>query len=156
MLLGQSYEKGYQYLGIKPDVGEAIKWYRQAANQCAACQYELWRAYYFGIGVDKDYVQGALYLEKAANAGLPKAQMQLAFRYLDGEGVPKDNVRAYKWFYIAEKSGELTARKALPLLADKISGSEIAEAKTLADQTMEKLVIDTKQLCTLYGQFCKK
>jgi TPR repeat protein len=82
--------------------------------------------------------------------------MQLAFRYIKGEGVPKDNIHAYKWFYIAEKGGEPTARKALPLLSRKMSRSEIAEAKAMADETMNKNIIKTSLLCELYQQFCGK
>ena len=156
MLLGRAYEVGYQHLEIKPEISVAINWYRQAAVQCDACQYELWRIYYFGLGVDKDYVEAARYLKKAADAGLPKAQMQLAFRYFKGEGVPKDIVHAYKWFYIAEKGGEPTAKKALRPLSRKMSRSEIAEAKTMADETIDKVVINTSLLCELYQQFCGK
>lgn len=156
VMLGHMYESGYEKLGIEKDLGAAIKWYREAAVQCDACQYELWRIYYFGLGVDKDFVEAARYLKKAAEGGLPKAQMQLAFRYLDGEGVPKDNVHAYKWFYIAEKGGEPRAKGALPLLSRNMSRSEIAEAKTLADDTTAKFVINTNLLCALYNQFCGK
>lgn len=156
MQLGRIYEAGYQHLEIKPDISVAINWYRQAAVQCDACQYELWRIYYFGLGVDKDYVEAARYLKKAAEGGLPQAQMQLAFRYLEGEGVPKDNVHAYKWFYIAEKADEPRAKRALPLLSRNMSRSEIAEAKTLADETTAKFVINTNLLCALYNQFCGK
>ncbi len=156
MQLGSMYERGYQRLEIKPEISVAINWYRQAAVQCDACQVELWRIYYFGLGVDKDYVEAARHLKKAADAGLPQAQMQLAFRYLEGEGVPKDNVHAYKWFYIAEKAGEPRAKRALPLLSRNMSRSEIAEAKTLADETTAKFVINTNLLCALYNQFCGK
>lgn len=156
MLLGRAYESGSEWLGIKPDVSTAIEWYTRAAMQCDACQYELWRIYYFGRGVVKDYEKAARYLEKAANAGLPKAQMQLGFRYLDGEGVPKDNVRAYEWFYIAAQAGEPTAAKALPLVAKKMSAPQISEARMLANGAMDKATLDTGQLCQLYQQFCTK
>lgn len=156
MLLGTSYEAGNPRLAIKRNPDAALIWYRRAASQCDACQYELWRIYYFGVGVDKDYARAARYLQTAANGGLPKAQMQLAFRYFDGEGLPQDNVLAYKWFYIAAKGGEPTAVRALPLISKKMTRAEIAQARAQAEETMNKAVINTIQLCELYQQFCPK
>ena len=80
--------------------------------------------------------------------------MQLAFRYNKGEGLPKDNVRAYKWFYIAEKGGDQIAGRALPLLAREMADSQIEDATSMAGVTMQKLVVNTGLLCELYQQFC--
>lgn len=153
MLLGRAYEAGYPDLGIAKDMPKAVHWYRQAAAQCASCQYELWRIHFFGRGVDKDYTVAAGHLQKAAQAGLPKAQMQLAFRYDDGQGVPKDDVKAYMWFFIAAKGGDPSARKALPLFARRISRSQAAEARTMAEKVMQRQ-INVAQLCVIYQQFC--
>jgi len=154
ILLGHAYEAGFPDVGIGKDMPRAVHWYRQAAAQCESCQYELWRIYYFGRGVDKDYTMAASHLIKAAEAGLPKAQMHLAFLYHDGEGVPKDAVKAYMWFFIAAKGGDPAARKALPLMAKKISRSQAAEARAMADKVMER-TINMAQLCAVYQQFCK-
>lgn len=148
MLLGKSYESGYEYLGVDKDLHAAIHWYRQAALQGDACQYELWRIYFFGRGVKQDYTEAVRYLQNAADAGLPKAQMQLAFRYLKGEGVQQDDVRAYMWFYLAEKGGDSFAKRALPLLAKKISRAQVIEAKATARKIMER-PINSAQLCAL-------
>ncbi|MEJ2645257.1 MAG: tetratricopeptide repeat protein [Gammaproteobacteria bacterium] len=153
MLLGKSYESGYEYLGVEKNLHAAIYWYSQAALGCDACQYELWRIYFFGRGVARNYTKAAGYLKSAAEAGLPKAQMQLAFRYLKGEGVPKDDVQAYMWFYLAEKGGDPLAKNALPILAKRISRAQVAEAKAMAKTIMER-PIDSAQLCALYQQFC--
>lgn len=153
MLLARAHESGYPYLGIDKDLDEAVRWYRKAAAQCEACQYALWRAYYFGRGVERNETEAARHLQRAAEAGLPKAQMQLAFRYNKGEGVPKDAVKAYMWFYIAAQGGDPLAKKALPLSARKISRSQATEARSMARIVMER-PIDKTQLCELYKQFC--
>lgn len=153
MLLGRAYEAGYERLGVVKDIDKAIHWYRQAALQCDACQYELWRIYYFGRGVDKDPAEAARFLTRAAEAGLPKAQMQLAFRYLNGEGVVKDDVRAHMWFFIAAKGGDPLAMKALPLSSRRLSMSQVAEAEAMAEEMMKR-TINTSQLCAVYQQFC--
>lgn len=153
-MLGKMNEVGYKNLGIQKNLKSAIGWYRLAGAQCPSCQYELFRVYFFGIGVQKDMDKAVAYLSVSAKGGLPKAQMQLGFRYYAGEGVPKDNVQAYKWFYIAAKAGETTSNKAMRLLAKKMSFSQINEAKTQARRLMKQLAIDTNQLCSIYDQFC--
>ena len=121
--------------------------------QCDACQYELWRIYCFGLGVNKEHDDAARYLRKAAEAGLPKAQMQLAFMYTKGESVPKDDVQAYMWFYIADKGDNPLAKKALPLSSKKMSRPQVAKAMA---RDMMKIPINTIQLCELYQQFCDR
>lgn len=154
MLLGNAYETGYRHLEIRQDINLATDYYRKAAAQCKACQYELWRIYYFGIGVDKDPVIAARHLEKSANAGLARAQMQLAFRYIQGDGVAPDNTQAYKWFYLAGQGNDPTAGKALPLLSREMSKSEISIAETMAETSLQTIIINTRQLCDIYQQFC--
>jgi len=156
MMLGRMYEAGYDKLGITKDMDKAIAWYQQAAKQCDPCQWELWRIYYFGKGVEKDPVKAAPYLQKAAEGGLPKAQMQLAFRYHDGDGIPQDDARAYMWMFIAKKLGDPTARKALPLLAKKISFKGVSRGKKMAKEKMDQMIIRTGILCELYDQFCSR
>lgn len=153
-MLGRMNEVGYKKLGIEKNLKSAISWYQLAGKQCPSCQYELFRVYFFGIGVQKDLVKAADYLSVSAKGGLPKAQMQLGFRYYAGEGVPKDNVQAYKWFYIAAMAGETTSKKSMRLLSMKMSISQINEAKTQARNLIKQLVIDTNQLCGIYDQFC--
>lgn len=153
-MLGRMNEVGYKSLGIEKNLKSAIGWYRLAGKQCPSCQYELFRVYFFAIGVKKDLVKAADHLSVSAKGGLPKAQMQLGFRYYAGEGVPKDFVQAYKWFYIAALSGEKTSKKSMSLLAKKMSFSQINEAKAQARKLIKQLVIERNQLCSIYGQFC--
>ncbi|MDQ7010895.1 MAG: tetratricopeptide repeat protein [Mariprofundaceae bacterium] len=156
MMLGRMHEAGYTDLEIKKDMNKAIAWYQRAAAQCGPCNWEMWRIHYFGKGVEKDPVRAAPYLQKAAEGGLPKAQMQLAFRYHDGNGLPKDDVRAYMWMLIARNGGDPTARKALPLLARKMSFKDVVQAKKMARENMERLIIRPGILCELYDQFCDR
>jgi len=49
--------------------------------------------------------EGAQWLLKAANDGLPNAQSSLVSVYLDGSGVAKDPVEAGKWLLIYQENG---------------------------------------------------
>jgi len=49
--------------------------------------------------------EGAQWILKAANQGLPNAQSSLVSVYLDGSGVTKDPVEAGKWSLIYQENG---------------------------------------------------
>lgn len=49
--------------------------------------------------------EGAQWILKAANQGLPNAQSSLVSVYLDGSGVTRDPVEAGKWSLIYQESG---------------------------------------------------
>ena len=48
-------------------------------------------------------------LQDKAEGGDREAQFQLGLRYAKGDGVNVDTVIAYKWLYIAEKTGHPAA-----------------------------------------------
>lgn len=73
-----------------------------------------------------------------AEQGEGSAQMMLGFMYHDGEGVPKDYVRAYMWFYLAASNlianGQefRDAIEARDLTAKAMSPAQIELAKEMA------------------------
>jgi TPR repeat protein len=54
---------------------------------------------------DAQQREGAKWILKAANDGLPNAQSSLVGVYLDGSGVPKDAVEAGKWSLLYQENG---------------------------------------------------
>ena len=54
--------------------------------------------YMAGRGVPRDLAQSAYWYRKAADQGLPAAQVQLGYFYLAGLGVERDAAQAAKWF----------------------------------------------------------
>jgi len=69
---------------------------------------------------------------KAADQGNALAQTNLGGMYLNGWGVPQDNVQAHMWYSLAAAQGENHARKNHDLLAEKMTPAQIAEAQRLA------------------------
>jgi TPR repeat protein len=67
-------------------------------------QYKLGISYEAGAGVPQDTVQAKVWIERAANQGLAKAQYALASIYLTGHALDDDRV-ALKWFQIATDQG---------------------------------------------------
>src|SRR5262249_2832452 len=93
----------------------------------------------FHNGMVEDMKLAAKYYREAAEAGDPKGQMNLGRLYFEGSGVDKDQVEAYKWFYIANLSGEGTANHYLqqlrgndPLHNQGLAPAQIKEAELRA------------------------
>jgi S1-C subfamily serine protease len=60
------------------------------------------------------------------------AQRDLALRYLNGQGVAKDYVEAYKWLLLAAGQGDRHAREIISNLESMMSREQIAEGQKLA------------------------
>lgn len=77
-------------------------------DQMAAAQNEphaeeqLGNAYRLGYATRIDYNQAATFYARAAGHGLPQSQQALAYLYETGQGVPRDDATAYKWYLISQ------------------------------------------------------
>ncbi|KAJ1959086.1 hypothetical protein IWQ62_004752 [Dispira parvispora] len=67
--------------------------------------YELALCHRYGWGTPVDLVQAAYYLKITAQLGDPDAQEDLAFCYLDGQGVTRDMSSAMSYFSQADRQG---------------------------------------------------
>lgn len=75
--------------------------------------FDLGEAYYWGDGVEKDYVKARIWLELAASKGHPEAMNRLGTIYDRGRGVAEDLPLAINWFEKAEKLGSAGAARTL-------------------------------------------
>lgn len=57
--------------------------------------------YNLGAGIPIDVKTSAAWLRRTVEQGVPKALYDLGIRNLRGEGMPHDNIEAYKCFYLA-------------------------------------------------------
>lgn len=98
-VLGDFHLNGWG--GLRPDPAQAVRWYRRTAALDAPCasnsQYALYRAYASGQGVPRDMKQAIDWLQRAAEAGNPRAQRALGRAYDRGEGVTRDPAMAGVW-----------------------------------------------------------
>jgi uncharacterized protein len=135
-LLGTLYAKGH---GVPKDYAEALKWYRTAAEHGPAkAQYYLGVMFDTGEGVPQDYGEAIKWYRKAAEQGLAVAQSDLGAMYGLGKGVPKDYVQALMWFNVAAAQGYSEAQQGIDLVAEKMTPSQISEAKRLAREWKPK------------------
>jgi TPR repeat protein len=75
----------------------------------------------------------------AAEQGDTKAQVDLGFMYATGEGVVKDDVQAYAWFYLAVARGNKIASQNKDIARKKMTPTQIAEAQKLSKKLCAKI-----------------
>jgi TPR repeat protein len=114
--LGHLYYQGF-------DGKEALRWFRQAAEQGAAeAQYNLGVMYRDGLGVPQNIEKAIKLFEQAAKQGYAKAKCSLGVMYRDGQGMPKNDKEAMKLFEQAAKQGLAEAQYNLGLMYEEGQG----------------------------------
>jgi TPR repeat protein len=158
--MGWLYEKGH---GVTPDLLEASRWYRRAAKQgLSEAQYNLALLYHHGRGgvMHSEDLAEKWYL-LAAEQGHACAQNNLGALYefrtiilkvladtttyrrgdlLQGEYKKYERayIDAYKWYAIAASNNLKRATKNRDKLEPQLTPAELAEAKKLAREWIDK------------------
>jgi TPR repeat protein len=128
--LGVSYHRG---LGVVKDYGEAVKWFRKAAeDNHAQAQFYLGVCYSRGEGVAEDQAEAVSWYRKSADQNLALAEYFLGLGYKKGEGVAKNQVEAYKWFWLAAAQGNQDAKQKMGELENEMIHEQIAEGEKRA------------------------
>ncbi|OAN67170.1 SPOR domain-containing protein [Sphingomonas sp. TDK1] len=125
--MGQIYKLGR---GVPADMVEAEKWYRLAALQ----GHDLGEANYGMVLFENGKREAAVpWLERAVAHGEPRAQYLLGVMLFNGDGVPKNWVRAYALMLRGSAGGLEAATRTLAQmdqyipLADRQAGQELAK-----------------------------
>lgn len=135
--LGMMYYKGQG--GVHQNYAVAANWYRLAAEQGhASAQEKLGMMYAKGQGVPKDYTEAMKWYRLSARQGDVPAQLGLGLMYAKGHGTPRDYVHAYSWLSISAVSGDEASIKLRDFIAAKMTPRQIADAKAMARDCMEK------------------
>ena len=96
---------------VAQDFGEAIKWYRLAADQDKPdAQYNLGLMYLKGQGVSQDHEKGIDLIERASEKDHPAALYHLGLVYDLGDGVEPDDEYSNWNYEIAAENGHSGAR----------------------------------------------
>jgi uncharacterized protein len=137
LILANMYADGE---GVTRDYAHAADFYRMAAEngQIEAHCY-LGRLYAEGgFGLPQDAAKALESFRAGAYKGEPVAQYNLAQYYALGQGVLKDQVKAYSWYKLAASQNIAAAQTALAKLQGTLTATELAmgdaEAGKLASQ----------------------
>ena len=106
----------------------------KATGGDATAQHELGVAFQTGkLGLAKDPVAAAKWFRQAAEQNFAPAQNCLGVCYERGDGVPKHEVEAYKWYLLAAAKGDERATDNAGLLELGLSSDQIAQGKRRAE-----------------------
>ena len=93
--------------GVEKDQSDAVKWYRQAAEQgLADASFELAKCYRFGIGVRRNRITASKWLHKAVEQGHARAMVLLGKRCLDYDSGEYNSRKAVELFRKAADQGD--------------------------------------------------
>lgn len=87
-----------------------------------------------------------------ADTGQLAAQLDLAFRYLQGREVPRDRTLALVWFNIAAAKGDRRAQDERDKLEKALTPAQIAEAESIARDWKPKQFLETSELRQSFKQ----
>ena len=91
---------------------KAAKVLGKATDRSNAANYYLSELYEAGNGVKKNEEYAMQLLEKTSNAGIAIAQCRLGDKYMQGDGIAQDYVKAAELYLLAEKQMQLTSSAA--------------------------------------------
>ncbi|MEO1794641.1 MAG: SEL1-like repeat protein, partial [Pseudomonadota bacterium] len=80
-------------------------------------------------GGTPDYVRAAQWFERAAKLNLADSQFNVAILFLNGLGVQKDLLAAYRWFALASEQGDEEAGRRLKGVERLLSAADLRKAK---------------------------
>ncbi len=110
---------------MEPDINEALKWFKAAAEQGdASAQYNLALLYEGVEDIPRDYGEALHWYKLAAKQGDAAAQNSVALFYDQAMGVPQDVVEAVKWYRLAAEEGDASAQFNLGIKYETGTGVE--------------------------------
>lgn len=138
----------------KPDLEQAVYWYKQAARQGhMLAQYNLGHQYLTGSGVQKSEKQAMQWWLKAAEQGHALAQFNLGRAYYLGIGLDKNIERSKHWFRQAADNNEPKSIDILNKLGwaknEKLSSTTPSAQSPKVKTSPNQLTEPTKSVQTL-------
>jgi len=91
-----------------------------------------------GLGTEKDPVEAAKWLDRAAELGHARAALELGEAYWKGDGVKADPVAAYTWIWLAYNSKVPGAEQDEQQLGKEMSTKQMQQAKQRASDWVKK------------------
>lgn len=137
--------------GVEEDKRKAVSYYRQASEMgFAGSQNNLGWAYYKGEGIEQNLALAIYWITRAIDQGEPFAYSSLGEMRLHSHGFPPDDVDAYRWLRLADKtmprgtsrennSARLKVLEARMSADDILRGDALAQAWYPLKQTAERM-----------------
>jgi hypothetical protein len=145
--MGLHYYQGFD--GVVRDKAEAAKWWRLSADQGQPdAESAIGDMYYKGDFLAQDYEESFKWYLRSAMHGNSNAAMRVGTFYLSGQGGVTKNLKyAHAWLSIYTPSEEKfrdLQRKHLLLIESKLDANDIAQARIIKSQLLDKINSNTK------------
>ena len=127
-------------INVDEDYNEALKWNEVGVSfGFIDCVYKIGDWLWDGLYVEEDKSKGFEYIKKAAEAGLYKAQKDLADIFLEDEDLA-DFEEAYKWYYKCAEHGDARCINKLGVMNVLAFGvpQNFSKARKLFEKAAEK------------------
>jgi len=113
--------------GVAVDEGRARELYLEAARGGSAkAQYVVGTMYRFAqYGLKKDFDAAVQWYLKAADQGMPTAQLALGKMLMEGRGVVRDDAAALQWLSLAHVNGSKRAEDYVKQLIQRMDPVEV-------------------------------
>ena len=113
--------------GVEVDEERARELYLQAAERGSAkAQYVVATMYRFAqYGLSKDMAVAVEWYLKAADQGMPTAQLALGKLLMEGKGVVQDDAAALQWLSLAHVNGSKRAEDYVRHLIERMDPAEV-------------------------------
>lgn len=111
----------------------------------AEAQYSLGVCYRCGDGVEKNVEEAVKWYRKSAEQGYARAQHNLGICYYNGDGVIQNNVKALAWVSAAYANGDNEATKAMRVIKQKMTSTQIEQALKLAENYANGIFDENKK-----------
>jgi TPR repeat protein len=137
LMLGEMYEFGR---GVKPDIGNAMRWYESAAAQNHnGAMFRLGMLYLDAESGRQDLAKAREWLARAAASGNAEASNELGLIYYQGLGVAQDPEAAAKHISTAAEAGLAQAQYNLGLLY--VNGHGVKKDLATAGEWFQKAAV---------------
>ncbi len=124
---------GGVYGGVEAGGSRIDDLWRRADAGDPKARCELAMAYLKGRDVPKSDVVGLELLRQAANQGYARAQFEMGEYTRQHSGGASDNIAAYTWYAISQRSGWKRSDKKLRELASQMSPEDLSQAQRQAE-----------------------
>lgn len=111
----------------------------------AEAQYSLGVCYRCGDGVEKNVEEAVKWYRKSAEQGYARAQHNLGICYYNADGVIQNNVKALAWVSAAYANGDNKATKAMRVIKQKMTSTQIEQALKLAENYANGIFDENKK-----------
>lgn len=138
------FDVGMMYLrgeGTEKNEIKAVEWVKKAAAQeldVAECKLGVF--YHAGVGnLPEDNRESVRWYSQAAGRGNTLAQTLLAKAYLTGTGIPKNEIEALAWLYLASSAGDLPSKEAVAKIERSLGELPRLEAQARASALNQQI-----------------